>query len=342
MKTKDVTHTILVVDDDTVSLKVIAAYLKTLDSRVLTAHDGKSGIESALHERPDLILLDIVMPEMDGFEVGRRLKVHETTKDIPVIFMTGLTATEHKIKGFQMGAVDCISKPIQEEVVLARITTHLRLREMNKRLQVHERTDEPAAITEALQLNQQLQQAIAERNIVRCDNIINELLDYTRDRRLHLQLTDVDAWLNTILDEQSIPEDIVCVRELEATVQIPIDRESLRRAIINVVENAVHALTEGPSLTRPKNQLTVSACVTPSQASSRLEIRVSDTGPGNPDDVRARIFEPLFSTKHYGVGLGLPIVKNIVEQHGGGIEIESQAGQGTTVILWLPVRSLGN
>jgi signal transduction histidine kinase len=86
----------------------------------------------------------------------------------------------------------------------------------------------------------------------------------------------------------------------------------------------------------------VGTCVVPNQASSRLEIRVSDTGPGIPKDVRARVFEPLFSTKRYGVGLGLPIVKNIVEQHGGGIEIESQAGQGTTVILWLPVRSLGN
>jgi PleD family two-component response regulator len=109
VETNDTSHTILVVDDDIFSSKVIVAYLKMLGSRVLTAHDGKSGIESALRERPDLILLDIVMPEMDGFEVCRRLKAHETTKYIPVIFMTGLTATEHKVKGFQMGAVDCIS-----------------------------------------------------------------------------------------------------------------------------------------------------------------------------------------------------------------------------------------
>ncbi len=171
---------------------------------------------------------------------------------------------------------------------------------------------------------------LAERNIVRCDRIITELLDYTRERALNLEPTRVDEWLDALLDEQAIPGDIVCEKELSAGAEVPIDREHLRRAVINVVENAVDALQEEG---RIGNELTVSSHV----VGNRLEIRVSDTGPGIPADVMEKIFEPLFSTKTYGVGLGLPIVKNIMEQHGGGVEIQSEVARGTIIVLWLPV-----
>ncbi len=104
----------------------------------------------------------------------------------------------------------------------------------------------------------------------------------------------------------------------------------MRRAVINVVINAVQALAEEES---PGNELKVKTTV----AGNRLEIRVIDTGPGIPDDLREKIFEPLFSTKSFGVGLGLAIVEDIMAEHGGGIEIESVVGKGTEVVLWLPV-----
>jgi PAS domain S-box-containing protein len=171
---------------------------------------------------------------------------------------------------------------------------------------------------------------LAERNIIRCDRIISELLDYTRERALQLKPTNIDEWLDAVLDEQNIPESIVCIRKLSAGAEVPIDREHLRRAVINVVSNAVDALQGEGAV---GNQLTVSSHV----VGSRLEIRVSDTGPGIPADVMEKIFEPLFSTKRFGVGLGLPIVKNILQQHGGDIEIKRRVGEGTTVTLWLPI-----
>ncbi|MBN1977275.1 MAG: substrate-binding domain-containing protein [Anaerolineae bacterium] len=177
---------------------------------------------------------------------------------------------------------------------------------------------------------------LAERNIVRCDAIITELLDFTRDRVLQKSPTQIEAWLDRLLDEaldqRAIPESIALVKELNASVEVPVDSEHLRRAVINVVENAVDAMREkGPF--EGKNRLTVSTQVT----DSRLEIGISDTGCGIPEEVMNRVFEPLFSTKSFGVGLGLSIVKSIMEQHGGGIEISSQAGKGTTVTLWLPM-----
>ncbi len=176
---------------------------------------------------------------------------------------------------------------------------------------------------------------LAERNIVRCDCIIHELLDYARgrerERALDLEPVYVDAWLDVLLDEQAILNDkhIVCVSELNASVQVPIDRNSFRRAVINVLNNGVEALKDMKSR---GNQLTVSTRV----CNERLEIRVSDTGCGIPADVMDKIFEPLFSTKTFGVGLGLSIVKNIMRQHNGGIEVQSQEGEGSTFTLWLP------
>ena len=189
--------------------------------------------------------------------------------------------------------------------------------------------DEMERVERALQL--------AERNIIRCDNIITELLDYTRDRPLQVEpATRIDGWLDALLDEQVIPEDIVCTRELASDAQVSIDCEHLRRAIVNVLDNAVDALQDKEAT---DNQLNVSTHIVSGDrpTADRLEIRFSDTGPGIPDDVLDRVFEPLFSTKSFGVGLGLSIVKSILEQHSGGVEIESKVGLGTTVVLWLPV-----
>jgi signal transduction histidine kinase len=183
---------------------------------------------------------------------------------------------------------------------------------------------------------------LAERNIVRCDNIISELLDYTRDRVLHLKSVDIDAWLNQVLDEQVFPEDIVCIRELRVNFEVFIDREHLRQVIINVVKNAVEGMQESGPLRNAEyssepvvggKQLTVSTNV----VGDRLEIRVSDTGGGISDEVLDKLFEPLFSTRSFGVGLEMPIVKSIMEQHGGGVEVQSKVGEGTTVVLWLSI-----
>ncbi len=139
---------ILIVDDTLTNLEVLFGCLTNAGFRILVAEDGMSAIENAKYALPDLILLDILMPGLDGFETCRRLKADEATAEIPVIFMTALAETVDKVKGFSLGAVDYITKPFQQEEVLARVQAHVILRHLTQQLQ---------------QQNTRLEQEIQER-----------------------------------------------------------------------------------------------------------------------------------------------------------------------------------
>jgi len=125
---------ILIVDDNPDNLELLFFFLSDSDFTVLLATDGKSAIEKVESAQPDLIILDVMMPGIDGFETCRRLKANESSKDIPVIFMTALSETVDKLRGFNVGAVDYLTKPIQEEELKARVTTHITLRNLNRSL----------------------------------------------------------------------------------------------------------------------------------------------------------------------------------------------------------------
>jgi len=175
------------------------------------------------------------------------------------------------------------------------------------------------------------------RNVSRCDKIISELLEFARPRDPVREQREADAWLTEVLDELPVPPGVRVRRKLEAPkAMIAIDGDRMRRAVLNVYDNACQAMAEEPENNggERKQELTVRTKAT----KGRLELTISDTGPGMPSEVSDHVFEPLYSTKGFGVGLGLPIVKQIMEQHEGGIEITSRQGRGTQVLLWLPLR----
>ena len=126
--------TILIVDDTPNNLQLLFKYLNNAGYKILVAQSGKKAIKTALAVHPDLILLDVMMSELDGFATCRYLKTYTSTKDIPVIFMTALTETRNKVQGLKLGAVDYITKPIDREELLARIATHLSLQSLHQRL----------------------------------------------------------------------------------------------------------------------------------------------------------------------------------------------------------------
>ncbi|MBN1139070.1 MAG: PAS domain S-box protein [Anaerolineae bacterium] len=150
-------HTILVVDDEITNLQLLSQCLEQLGCRILVARDGKSALSKAEYGRPDLILLDVLMPGIDGFETCRQLKADESLRDIPVVFMSSLVETGDKVRGFEVGAVDYITKPFQHEEVLARLDTHLRLRSLTRELQEAKEAME--------RQNEKLEREIAERKL---------------------------------------------------------------------------------------------------------------------------------------------------------------------------------
>ncbi|MEM9508945.1 MAG: response regulator [Cyanobacteria bacterium P01_E01_bin.35] len=142
--------TILIVDDTPNNLQVLFSYLETAGFQVLLAEDGVSAIQIAQTQAPDLILLDVLMPDVDGFTTCKRLKSQAATKDIPIIFLTALSETVNKVQGFKLGGIDYITKPIEQEEVLARIQTHLRVQRMGRALTVQNKELKQALDFEAL------------------------------------------------------------------------------------------------------------------------------------------------------------------------------------------------
>ncbi len=162
-------NTIFVVDDNPVNLKVLFTLLKESGFKVLVATDGEDALEKLKHITPDLILLDISMPKLDGFEVCTRFQENPNTQDIPVIFLTALNDLDNKLKGLALGAVDFISKPFQKQEVLSRICLHLKLSQLqktlkhrNQRLQSEVAARETAE-AELVELNQKLEQRVKKR-----------------------------------------------------------------------------------------------------------------------------------------------------------------------------------
>ncbi|MDM8536768.1 diguanylate cyclase [Desulfobacterales bacterium HSG17] len=147
---KNETSSVLIVDDNPKNLQVLASILRTNEYKVAMVKDGVKAIKFIMSRKPDLILLDIMMPDLDGFEVCQKLKQDQSTKDIPIIFISALVETEDKVKGFGAGGVDYITKPFQQEEVLARVQTHLELRNAYKKLKKAYKDIEIAAKTDSM------------------------------------------------------------------------------------------------------------------------------------------------------------------------------------------------
>ena len=219
---------ILIVDDNPNNLVVLFDFLTESGFKVLVARTGESAITKAEYSLPDLILLDVLMPGIDGFETCRSLKASNLTKDIPVIFMTALHETENKVKGFSLGAVDYVTKPIQNEEVLARAKAYLSIRKLNQKLRDQ---------------NVQMQQEIADRQQaqINLEQLASELEKRVNSRTL--ELSQANAMLQEeVHQRQQIQENLQkSLRELKHAQSLLIQSEKMS-ALGQMVAGIAHEI----------------------------------------------------------------------------------------------------
>jgi two-component system sensor histidine kinase/response regulator len=362
-------HSVLIIDDDPAILGTMSGYLGPMGLEVLVARDGSDGLEKARYARPDLILLDVRMPGADGFDVCARLKADRSTKEIPVIFMTILTETEHKIKGFKAGGVDYITKPLQFEEVLARVATHLQLNDLRQNLEqkVKQRTAALEASNKELaefcySMSHNLRSPLrhidgyVELLLSSCraglndkdrhylDSVagsarqmgvlIDDLLEFCRTGQAEMQPKSID--MNQALQEALAPIQAASAgRAIEWVIgELPSvrgDYSLIRQVWANLLRNAVKYTqsTEAPRIE-----------VGSHDGDHEMIFVVSDNGVGfdmQYADKLFGVFQRLHSQEAFeGTGIGLAIVQRIISRHGGRVWAEAQPNRGATFYFSLP------
>jgi two-component system, NtrC family, sensor kinase len=253
MATDGISQTILIIDDNPTNIEVLYDALDRAGYKVLVEMDGWRGIETIKNYPPDLILLDVMMPVIDGFETCRQLKSQQTTCEIPIIFMTALNDTTDKVKGLSLGAVDYITKPFQQEEVLARIGIHLKLRQANLELarqkdileqRVQERTAELSQVLDnfknaQLQLVQSEKMATLGNLVAGIAHEINNPLGFIKG-----SLSNVEEYIQDLLKyvqcvHQHHPQLALAVTQIAEQIDLEFISDDLPKLLVSM-----HVATE--------------------------------------------------------------------------------------------------
>ncbi len=189
-----------------------------------------------------------------------------------------------------------------------------------------------------LKVEQQIERI--NKGVLRCDNIITQLLDFSRSKQLTCQPGELDQWLAQLVEEEAkrLPAEVHIELMLGLDGRtVPFDPGRLQRAVINMMSNAVEAMIGNGSQSFVSGNGPPRLTISTYFKKNHVSLRLTDNGPGIPEDILARIREPLFTTKSFGTGLGIPAIEQIAIQHGGRLDIESSVGIGTSFTVWLPL-----
>ena len=368
---------ILVVDDTVANLRLLVSILIERGYKVRPASNGIMALSAARTEPPDLILLDIVMPNPDGYEVCKQLKSEEFTREIPVIFISAISEVLDKVRAFAIGGVDYITKPFEVEEVLVRVETHLAMRNLQKSLQ--EKNQE---LTNTLQQLQTTQAQLIEAEKIAASTLTEDataLLHTYRDNKM--KRAELETFLDTAIESSSmILANLRRAADLiHSFKQVAVDQSSEVQRCFKVkeyLEEIVHSLVGEIKKTKHSVAITgdeniildsypgaLSQIVTNlvmnslihaydgadsgqihlhfKQEYDQVVLQYADDGKGIHPDHLSKIFNPFFTTNRSGggTGLGLHIVYNLVNQRlKGTIQCESRVGVGTQFTIKLPIQ----
>lgn len=357
---------VLIVDDVTRNIQVVGSILRKSNYNVAYAQNGERAIELALENDYDLILLDVMMPEMNGFEVCEKLKADEKTKHIPVIFLTAKTDSESILKGFELGGVDYITKPFNSTEMLARVKTHLSLKRTQEELRESNKAKDKffsilahdlknplgtfRNVTQVLNENynflgeddrKQLIETISQTSSMLYE-LLENLLNWSRTQTGGIQFNPSElnlAWaVNNNID---LIKSTAANKSIEIVSKVP--KDTFVYADTNMVNTVFrNLLTNAIKFTPEKGVVTIS---TSNHQDNYLRVSIKDTGIGIDENDLDKLFRidvhhSSFGThQESGTGLGLILCKEFILKHGGDIWVESIAGNGSVFHFTLPKKA---
>jgi two-component system sensor histidine kinase/response regulator len=359
---------ILIVDDNTHNLQVLGSILRKNNCSPALAHHGMGALDFVKKKRPDLILLDIMMPEMDGFEVCRKLKQDAATCEIPIIFLSARSEKEDIVKGLELGAVDYVTKPFNFKELITRVQTHLELKAakeaLNQKIEelkqvnaskdkffsiiAHDLINPFNSLIGLLELltyqNEQLSEDDKDKFIQiilnsskKSYNLLKNLLEWSRTQTGRIKVNPVKFNLKEVVDkniellEHQIETKNISLFSYIETCSVFTDEQMFDTVIRNLLSNAIKFTPANGSVS-----------ILSKTGEKDIEISISDTGVGIKKEDIDKLFriDVTYTTegteKENGSGLGLILCKEFVEKNGGSIWVESQEGKGSIFRISLP------
>jgi len=366
---------VMIVDDTPANLGILEDILRIRNYDVASFPSGALALRAAAKYPPDLILLDIMMPEMDGFEVCRRLKADMALRDIPVIFISALDDTENKVKAFLEGGLDYVTKPFQAEEVLARVKTHLFLR--------HQQLEISAQKQRLLQSLEQLQELEKQRDmlvhmmvhdmrspltgIILAAEIVETNIRQSGENE---NLEDIDSILSSSQRLREMVTTLLDISRMESNnILLSLEQCDLHEVIGRSVSSLGAIVRNAGLVYKPSEKPVAAFCDTRitqrvienllanaakysgqgrsirlnlTEIEDEIRISVHDSGPGIPAEYHKMIFDKFAQVpmnqkySRHSTGLGLAFCKIAVEAQGGRIGVESEVGKGSTFWLTLP------
>ncbi len=348
---------VLIVDDREENLLLLEAILEPEGFKVFKALDGKSAIEIAKEKSIDIIILDVLMPEMSGLDVCRILREDFRLRFVPIIMLTALSGREDIIKGLEAGADDFISKPVDDELLLAKVKSLVKLKKSRDEVEklrnelssmiVHDLKTPVHSILSCCELIKEEKVSekvlkyisLIEKSGEKLKRMISKFLDVAKieNGSLSLNLEKVDLFsvisliveeLNSIAKGKNIDFGMENVNVTPPLFMF-LDREKIEEAFSNIIQNSLKFTPSGGEVK-----------ILIDKKDNGVLIRFRDTGPGIPDELKDKIFEKFVKSfsSNGGSGLGLYITKGIIEAHGGKIYLDENYRDGAQFIVELPLK----
>nr|NQU88866.1 hybrid sensor histidine kinase/response regulator [Bacteroidota bacterium] len=355
---------ILLVDDNPINIRVAAKILRSYNYNISFAQSGRDALQKVKAISFDLILLDIMMPEMDGYEVCEKLKRNPDTQKIPVIFLTAKTEPENVVRAFELGGADYVTKPFNGQELLSRVETHIGLKKSREELETinlqlkeandtkdkmfsiisHDLLGPFGNIKESLELiaggdvsmdNDSMQGFLKAvwNSTSSAYSLLENLLFWARNQQGRMVYKPKLISLNEIIGETigllsgvAKNKSITLVAGLEEKYQVFVDKNAIKTVLRNLISNAI-------KFSQPKGEIIISVR---KEKEDWVVVSVKDSGIGMNKETMNNLYkkdknEPRWGTRgEKGVGLGLIISREFIEKHGGSLWIYSEEGKGST------------